>query len=133
MNVIKKLERFKNQLMAFMPDMDEKELKKCLNRIRHYSEKSRNVNLGIREISLYRFIVMKGQKPNTMYGWILLSECPDEIKKQYEKGEISFKKAISMAKKDILDPESAKMIIDEINWSYECFFADGGEINGSQV
>ena len=74
MNVIKKLERFKKQLLEFIPDMDGLELKKCLNRIRHYSEKARNVTLTVREVMLYRFIVMKGQKPNTMYACLLLDE-----------------------------------------------------------
>ena len=133
MNVLNKLEKFKKQLKAFMPDMDETELKKCLNRIRHYSEKARNVTLTVREITLYRFIVMKGNKPNTMYAWLLLDECSAEIKERYEKEEISLKEAVRLGKKDYVDSDSANMIIEEINWSYECFFSDGGETNDTKI
>ena len=131
MNVIKKFERFKKQLRAFMPDMDGLELKKCLNRIRQH--KTRKVNLGVRELMLYRFLTMRDYNPNTMYAWLLLDECPAEIKEQYEKEEISLKEAVKLGKKEILDPDSARMIIDEINWSYECFFAEGGETNDTKV
>ena len=43
------------------------------------------------------------------------------------------KEAVKLGKKDVVDSDSAKMMIEEINWSYECFFADGGEINDPKI
>lgn len=131
MNVLKKLEKFKKQLLAFMPDMDEKELKRSLIKIRNHN--IRKTKLGVQEVMLYRFLTVHSHNPNTLYSWILLSECPEEIKEQYEKGEISLKEAIKRSKVEVADNEALQMVLEEVNWSYECFFSDGGEINGSQV
>lgn len=126
MNTLKKYEKFKNQLKSFMPDLDKSELKKYLNRIKHFKNSKRKVNLNVQELKLFRFLVMNNYKPETVYGWMLLAECPSELREEYEQGTISYKEALNQNKTNSLDPCSSKMLIDEINWSYECFFAEGG-------
>lgn len=126
MNALEKYQRFKNQLNSFMPNLDENDLKKCLNKIKHFKNAKRKINLNEQELKLFRFLIMRNFKPETVYGWMLLAKCPSELQEEYKQGRIPYKEALKMNTKNIVNPGSAKMLIDEINWSYECFFADGG-------
>ena len=126
MNTLKKYEKFKTQLNSFMPDVDKSDLKKCLNKIKHFKNSKRKISLNVQELKLFRFLVMNNYKVETVYGWMLLAECPSKLREEYEQGNISYKEALNQNKADSLDPCSSQMLIDEINWSYECFFAEGG-------
>ena len=76
-------------------------------------------------MKLLRFLVMNNYKPETIYSWMLLADCPDELREEYRQGNLSYKNILRQRRGEA-HVGSQKMLIDEINWSYECFFADEG-------
>lgn len=124
MDVVEKFNVFKSKLDSFMPDLENSKLKYMLNRIMHFKDKRRNLGINDTELKLFRFLIINNYKPETLYGWMLFLECPEEAKKEYFSGRMSYKDVLKRRKRIIPNND---FFIEELNWCYDCFYIDGGE------
>ena len=131
MNVIEKFERFKTRLEDVNGKTTLAELRKSLNRIKHCKEQlARNqpVNLDADDLKLYRFMVNNDYSASTVYQWLLVYEAPAELRDMYLNRNISYREFMHL-KSEKVNPGSinAQAFLNELNWTYECFYTDKGE------